>query len=216
MPAGTTHRVPLTRAQIVEAALAIVDTGGAESLTMRRLGQRLGVDPMAVYHHLPNKAAVLDGIVEHLWDGVRLAPPTPGESWQAVLFEVFTAFRVRLLQHPRAVAIIGTRPSVTPAMFRLVEAILQRLDAAGLTGSDAMQLIDCLSGFTVGKVLAETSDVTGGHIEHVGAALASLTPQTHPTLLRALAGGYQFLPDEEFNRGLRALIDGWRPAGAGG
>lgn len=215
MTAGTTHRVPLTREHIVEAALAIVDTDGAESLTMRRLGQRLGVDPMAVYHHLPNKAAVLDGIVEHLWDGVRLGPPTPGESWQTVLFEVFTAFRVRLLQHPRAVAIIGTRPSVTPAMFRLVEAILQRLDAAGLTGSDAMQLIDCLSGFTVGKVLAETSDVTGGHTEHVGAALASLTPQTHPTLLRALAGGYSFAPDEEFNRGLRALIDGWRPARTG-
>lgn len=210
MTAGTTHhRVPLTREHIVEAALAIVDADGAESLTMRKLGQRLGVDPMAVYHHLPNKAAVLDGIIEHLWDGVRLGPATPGESWQAVLFEVFTAFRVRLLQHPRAVAIIGTRPSVTPAMFRLVEAILQRLEVAGLTGSEAMQLIDCLSGFTIGKVLAETSDVSGGHAEHVGAALASLTPQTHPALLRALAGGYGFAPEEGFERGLRALIDGW-------
>ena len=216
MTAGTTHRVPLTREHIVEAALAIVDTDGAESLTMRKLGQRLGVDPMAVYHHLPNKAAVLDGIVDHLWDGVRLGSATPGETWQAVLVEVFTAFRIRLLQHPRAVAIIGTRPSVTPAMFRLVEAILQRLEAAGLSGSDAMQLIDCLSGFTIGKVLAETSDVTGGHAEHVSAALASLTPQTHPTLLRALAGGYGFAPEEEFHKGLRALIEGWPAARAGG
>lgn len=210
MTAKATHRVPLAREQIIERALAIVDSDGAESLTMRRLGQALGVDPMAVYHHLPNKAAVLDGIVELLWDGVRLPPTKPDERWQEVLAGVFTAFRARLLEHPRAVAILGARPSVTPALFRLVEAILQRLEAAGLTGNDAMQLIDCLSGFTIGKVLAETSDLTGGHAEHVGAALTSLTTQTHPTLLRALAEGYGFAPEEEFSRGLHALIDGWR------
>ncbi len=209
MTARAHQRVPLTREHIIEGALAIVDTDGAENLTMRRLGQRLGVDPMAVYHHLPNKAAVLDGIVQHLWDGVRLAPAEPGERWQDVLAGVFTAFRTRLLQHPRAVSIIGTRPSVSPAMLRLVEAILQRIETAGLDGRDAMQLIDCLSGLTIGKVLAETSDLAGGHSEHVRAALTSVTPQTHPTLLKALAAGYAFAPEEEFNRGLRALIDGW-------
>ena len=71
-------RVPLTRAHIVEGALAIIDTDGLEGLTMRRLGQWPGVDPMAVYHHLPNRGAVLDGIVQHLWDGVTLAPVRPG------------------------------------------------------------------------------------------------------------------------------------------
>ena len=82
MTAKATHRVPLAREQIIERALAIVDSDGAESLTMRRLGQALGVDPMAVYHHLPNKTAVLDGIVELLWDGVRLPPTKPDERWQ--------------------------------------------------------------------------------------------------------------------------------------
>lgn len=209
MTGHATPRVRLTREQIIEQALAIVDSDGTESLTMRRLGHALGVDPMAVYHHLPNKAAVLDGIVELLWDGVRLPPTTQGERWQEVLAGVFTAFRTRLLEHPRAVPILGTRPSVTPALFRMVEAVLQRLETAGLDGKDAMQLIDCLSGFTIGKVLTETSELTGGHTEHVGAALASLGPQTHPTLLRALAGGYGFAPEEEFARGLRALINGW-------
>jgi len=202
-------RVPLTRAHIVVEALAIIDTDGPEGLTMRRLGQGLGVDPMAVYYHLPNRAAVLDGIVQHLWDGVTLPPVRPGEGWHEVLEGVFVAFRLRLLEHPRAVAVIGTRPSVSPAMLRLVEAILQRLEVAGLSGTEAMQLVDCLSGYTIGKVLAETSDLAGGHAEHVGAALASLTPQTHPALLAALSGGYSFAPEEQFQRGLRALINGW-------
>ena len=206
------RRDPLSRARIIAAALAIVDADGAEQLTMRRLGQRLGVDPMAVYHHLPDKAAVLDGIVEHLWEGVYLPTAVPGEDWREVMVGVFTAFRGRLLQHPRAVPIIGTRPSITPALLNLIEACLRRLEAAGLSGSDAMQLIDCLSAFTIGKVLAEASGGADGHPETVAAPLRSLTPQTHPTLLRALAAGYEFAPDEEFDRGLNALVAGWRPA----
>ncbi|MGC3954354.1 MAG: TetR/AcrR family transcriptional regulator C-terminal domain-containing protein [Propionicimonas sp.] len=210
MSAAGSARHPVTRERIIEVALAIVDEDGAEGLTMRRLGQRLGVDPMTVYHHLPNKAAVLDGIVEHLWDGVELPPPAPGEGWQEVMVGVFTAFRARLLQHPRAAAIIGTRPSTTPALFRLIEVCLRRLEDAGLSGSDAMQLIDCLSAFTIGKVLAETSEVAGGHSESISVALGSLTPDSHPTLLGALAAGYRFAPEEEFGRGLRALVGGWR------
>lgn len=205
---ASSPRHPLTRERIIAAALAIVDAEGSEHLTMRRLGQSLGVDPMTVYHHLPNKAAVLDGIVEQLWDGVELPPAVPGERWQEVMVGVFSAFRARLLQHPKAVPIIGTRPSVTPALFRLIEECLQRLETAGLSGGDAMQLIDCLSAFTIGKVLAEAGD----HPESIAAALASLTPHTHPTLLRALADGYDFAPEAEYDRGLRALIDGWRPA----
>ncbi|GAB3995459.1 hypothetical protein GCM10029992_12750 [Glycomyces albus] len=70
----TEARPPLTRKRIIEAAVAIVDESGVERLTMRTLGERLGVDPMAVYHHLPNKAAVLDGVVEHMWAGSNCPP----------------------------------------------------------------------------------------------------------------------------------------------
>lgn len=210
MPAVAPDRAPLTRDRIIEAALAVVGEEGADRLTMRRLGQRLGVDPMAIYHHLPNKNAVLDGIVEHLWHGVAISAPTQGERWQDVLEQVFIAFRERLQEHPRAVAIIGTRPSVTPAMLALVDRTLQRLIAAGLAGKEAMQLVDCLSGYTIGKVLAEVSGLADGAADRVGAALATVTPQTHPGLVAAMADGYDLAPEEEFRRGLRALIAGWR------
>lgn len=202
-------RAPLTRDGVIEAALAIVGAEGAERLTMRRLGRQLGVDPMAVYHHLPNKTAVLDGIVEHLWHGVAMPAEVEGERWQDVVEALFTAFRKRLQEHPRAVAIISTRPSVTPAMLLLVDRTLRRLTTAGLGGKDAMQLVDCLSGYTIGKVLAEVSGLGEGAAERVGAALATVTPETHPGLVAAMSDGYDLAPDQEFQRGLRALIGGW-------
>lgn len=205
----TEGRPPLTRERIVGSALSIVDESGVERLTMRRLGERLGVDPMAVYHHVPNKAAVLDGIVEQLWCGVELPPPADGDSWQIVIGEVFRAFRRRLLAHPRAASVVGTRPAVTPAMLALVDGVLARLRGAGFAGQDAMVLIDCLAGYTIGKVLAETSAALGDETGPVAAALATVTPQTHPHLVREIADGYTLAPDEQFERGLTALIGGW-------
>lgn len=164
---------------------------------------------MAVYHHIPNKAALFDAIVEHIWAGVELPARTSGERWQDVLHEAFSALRGRLHQHPRAVVLVGTRPSVTPASLRLIDATLGRLSAAGLPGRDAMQLIDCLSGYTIGKVLAETGEALGGQSDVVGRALAGITPQTHPHFA-AVMPEYGFAPDEEFDAGLRALIAGWQ------
>lgn len=209
------ERAPLSRERIVAVALGCIDADGVDALSMRRLGQRLGVDPMAVYHHVPNKAALFDAIVEHLWSGVRLPAQRPDESWQEVLEEVFAAFRLRLLEHPRAVVLVGTRPSVTPTMLRLVNDTLGRLASAGLSGPDAMQLIDCLSGYTVGKVLAEISEPLGGVSTTVAAALSAVTPDTHPHLVATMAAGYDFAPGEEFDRGLRALIAGWACGGWG-
>ncbi len=204
-----TAREPLTRDLIISTALALIDADGPDKLSMRRLGQTLGVDPMAVYYYLPNKAALYDGIVEHLWGAVTLPPSVTGETWQGLLTALFTEFRAVLLKHPRAVVIVGTRPSVTAPLLRLIDVTLGRLGAAGLSGPDAMQLIDCLSGYTIGKVMAEVGESLGGLADTVATAMAEVTPQTHPNLVAVMASGYVLAPDEEFDRGLRALITGW-------
>jgi len=201
-------REELSRERIIAAALAIVDADGVDGLSMRRLGQSLGVDPMAVYYHVPNKGALYEGIVEHLWGSVRLPASTPGERWTDLLERIFADFRARLLEHPRAVSLVGTRPAVSAAMLRLVDDALGRLEGAGLPGRDAMELIDCLSGYVVGKVLAETASLRGA--DEVSASLAGVTAESHPWLAAAMAAGYGFSPNEEFVRGLRALIAGWR------
>jgi AcrR family transcriptional regulator len=67
---GETHRRALSRELLLRTALSIVDEEGLESLTLRALGRRLGVSQTAVYRHIPDKAALLDGIAEQIWRDV--------------------------------------------------------------------------------------------------------------------------------------------------
>ncbi len=203
------RRQPLNRDVIIEAALAIADADGLDKLSMRRLGQRLGVDPMAVYHYVPGKAALLDGIVERIWRAAVLPPPAGEETWQDVLHATFTGLRERLLDHPQAVVLLGTRPSATAGMMRLIEDTLARLAAAGLTGPGAMQLIDSLTGLTVGMVLLEAGGPQGSARETVGPSLAERDLAAYPNLGQVLADGYGHDPAAAFDRALRAVISGW-------
>ena len=202
-------REPLTRERIVAAALELIDAEGADGLSMRRLGQRLGVDPMAIYYHVPNKAALHDGVVEHLWAGLTLPEAAAPGQWRALLHRVFSDFRARLLEHPRAAVLIGTRPATSAAMLRLIDEVLGLVEAAGLPAGDAMQLIDCLSGYTIGKVLAETAESVAASGE-VAQTLGGLTADSHPHVIGALMAGYGADPDAQFDRGLTALLEGWR------
>lgn len=165
---------------------------------------------MAVYHHLPNKAALLDGIVEVLWGGVELPDPEPDECWRSVVVAIFTSLRECLLAHPHAVAVVGSRPLVTPASLSLVDRALGRLAAAGLPGAQAMPLLDCLSAFTVGKVLAEVAEPFRAPDGTAASALPDISAGGLPNIAATLAGGYAYAPSEQFHSGLDAMISGWQ------
>src|SRR6185295_15767085 len=76
-------RVPLTRELVLQTALRLADQGGLESLSMRKLGQELGVEAMAVYYHFANKDEVLDGIVDLVWGEIDL--PVAGADWKTAM-----------------------------------------------------------------------------------------------------------------------------------
>src|ERR1700733_15362696 len=74
-------RPPITsRAEVLEAARRIVDEQGLERLTMRRLGAELGVDPMTIYHHVPDKAALFDGLIERVLAEIQI--PDATSDWK--------------------------------------------------------------------------------------------------------------------------------------
>jgi AcrR family transcriptional regulator len=202
-------RPALTRDYILRTALALIDRNGVEALTMRRLGAEMGVDPMAVYRYVSNKAAVLDGVVELLWSGVELPALGPDALWTEQAAAAMRSFRSALRAHPRAVPIAATHPAVTPAMLGLVERALGWLVDAGLGSTDALYLIDCLATFTMGHVLAEVGEPVGGEGAPPEAVYAGMDPQAYPRLVAAYADGYGYRPDEEFEAGLAALIAGW-------
>lgn len=201
----------LTRHQFVDAAFALVDADGAEAFTMRKLGTALGVDPMAVYHHLPNKAAVFDALVDEVW--ARVDPPAspPGTPWPEQVMALADQLRSTLLAHPRLVPVIATRPIATPRLLALTDAHLGRLAEAGLPEASAMALLDCVIAFVVGKVQGEVRNPGSDGDTTPDAVVAGISPDALPHVATALATGYDWDPEGQFRRGLSALVAGWTP-----
>src|SRR5579863_550589 len=98
----------ITRAVVLAAALDIVDRDGAEALSMRRLAHALGRDPMILYRHAANKAAVLDGVAETVLAQLNVNSADP--DWQAQLRAIARNYRELALTHPRVVPLLVTRP----------------------------------------------------------------------------------------------------------
>lgn len=202
-------RPALSRDYIVRTALDLIDREGIDGFSMRKLGAALQADPMAIYHYLPNKGALFDGVVELLWTQVPLGELAPGESWAEHIASFMQRFRAVLRAHPRAVPIVGTRPAVTPTMLELLDRAFGQLIGAGLSTIDAIDLVNCLAAYTTGHVLAEVGEAVGGDEIEPDNLYYSLDPEAYPNLVAAFSGGYEYDPDGQFEHGLQAMIRGW-------
>lgn len=202
---------PLSRDRIVRAALALVDAQGVSALSMRRLAAALGVDPMAIYYYLPNKAALQDAIVE----AVHVEIEGPPDFVTLPLYDlVMTAgrlLRAALLAHPNAVPLITVRPLATPLGMEPAEAMLAGLVRGGLTPAEGVTTIDVFGTFVTGSVLRQVQMPAGpehdGHVRFRN--MHGLLDETEfPTLSRALSEGGLMDFDAEFEFGLSALARG--------
>jgi len=161
------RRAGLTRDQILTAALAIIDQGGVESLSMRRLGQALNRNPMAIYRHAADKDALLDGVVEHV-AAELVTPREPDsngdENWEAVLHRTAHTFRRVALAHPHVVPLLLTRPLSGPlalrplGTLRLLEELIELFSAAGFDQPGALHAARLFTGFLYGHVLHELQE----------------------------------------------------------
>ncbi|MFB8282855.1 TetR/AcrR family transcriptional regulator C-terminal domain-containing protein [Nocardia colli] len=154
---------PVTRAAVLDAALEIVDSDGVDGLSMRRLADAVGRDPMVIYRHVPNKAAVLDGVAEIVF--AQLSVDATDADWQHQLRAVARDFRGLALAHPKVVPLLVTRPLATPlgmrptSVVRPLEDLLALLTRAGFAGADALHIYRALFGFLYGHVLNELQEI---------------------------------------------------------
>ncbi|MGI5125816.1 TetR/AcrR family transcriptional regulator C-terminal domain-containing protein [Pseudonocardia sp. CA-107938] len=148
------ERVGLTRARVIDAALAIVDRDGLAALSMRRLGTELGVEAMTVYHHVPGKEAVLDGLVERVLAG---AGEIEGDEWSGALRTYAVSLRAALLAHPGVLPLALSRPATTPEALALVERGLHLLTTSGFEIGRALDLLNALTVLVVGHTIAEAA-----------------------------------------------------------
>jgi AcrR family transcriptional regulator len=146
----TKARRPLTKERVLRAAVRLADEGGIESLSMRKLGQELGVEAMSLYNHVANKDEVLDGIVEMVVNEID-SPPEDAD-WKTMLRQSAISTHEALMRHPWA-ARLWWRESESPGQLRKAELTLRTLREAGfsedLTYHGYHVLVAHVLGFTL-------------------------------------------------------------------
>ena len=189
--ARTEKREALTMERAITTALAIVDRDGLEKLSMRKLGAELGVDPMAVYHYIPNKAALLDGLIEAVMNELGIACERDhAEDVTEWFVCAFHNFWEVLRAHPNMLTVMATRPITGDAGLRSAERVLYELHGIGLPSQDAMAALMSLTTMTIAIALAE----------------AGRSPQNmDPSLRTKIENCYLALPPAEFPLFLEGL-----------
>ncbi|MEV6928338.1 TetR/AcrR family transcriptional regulator C-terminal domain-containing protein [Dactylosporangium sp. NPDC051485] len=205
----------LSRERVLDAALEYLDTYGLPALSMRKLGAHLGVEAMSLYRHVPNKAALLDGLVDRVMEiaFADLEEPLAGRagSWVPWMRQFAHALRAALLAHPGVLPLAATRPVNSPQALRMSERRLAAMRAAGLALGRAMDVVTVLATFTIGHTLAEVGR-TPGHDDSepdVDQPAGDLDPAEFPNLTEVIAtrAGLDF--DSRFGQAVDILLDGY-------
>lgn len=200
------RRVPLSRERVVQEAIALVDAEGLDGLSMRALGRRLDVQAMTLYHHVPNKAALLDAMVEEAMAPFSTVTPVSGD-WREEISRLLRQYRAIVLAHPNLFELLMTHNQPAGDQLDLGEAHYRRLLDAGLAPHDVIAASWAMSGYVIGFLLTEVRlDVKGRENEWIPEAM-SVDPARYPAtseVLKSFDGDW----DRHFEDGLRMVLDG--------
>ena len=142
------RRSPLSRERVLQAAVELADRGGLDALSMRKLGQELGVEAMALYRHVRDKDDLLDGIVEVIVGEIESSQP--GDDWRRALRDQVMAAREVMLRHPWARRVLEERGTAGPAMLGYIESVLVLLRGGGFSIDLAHHALHVLGSRIVG------------------------------------------------------------------
>jgi AcrR family transcriptional regulator len=211
-------RVPLSRERVLQTALRLVDQGGLESLSMRKLGQELGVEAMALYYHFANKEEILDGVVDRVFGEIDL--PAAGADWKTAMRRRAISLRDVLLRHRWAVGLMESRRNPGPANLLHHDAVIGSLRAAGFDMDMVAHAYSVLDGYIYGFALTKMNlpFETGEEVADVAQTMLEPFPLgEYPNLVafiteHAMQPGYDF--GNEFEYGLDLILDGLERMGA--
>lgn len=207
---STPIRAALTREAVLDAAVAIADAEGLGALTMRALGNRLGVQAMSLYHHVANKDAILDGIVDRVFS--EIAEPDRDVDWRTSLTRRAQVQRDVLNRHPWALGLVESRRSPGQTTLTHHNAVIGVLRSAGFSIHDAAHAYALLDSYVYGFVLQENSlPFTPEDSAEVAEELMTGIREVYPYLAEmtdevVLQPGYDF--GNEFDAGLSVIMDG--------
>lgn len=207
----TGRKQPLSAERVFATAIELADAEGVEALTMRALAKRLGVEAMSLYHHVADKEAILDGMVEAVFGEIALPD---GFGWKEAMRARCNLLRETLLRHPWAASLLDSRRSPGPATLRHLDWVLGSLRDGGFSVEMAAHGIALLDSYVYGFVIQEIAlPINDGEpTEEVAAEMAAAMPaDLFPNLMEmaqevAMQPGYAFA--REFPFGLELILDG--------
>ena len=233
-PDRPARRTPLSRDRVLHEAVALADQDGIDAVSMRRLAERLGVVPMALYKHVSDKEELLDGMVDTVLG--ELEPPDPAGDWKQGVRDRLLSARRAVLRHPWARRAIESRTRRTPTVLAHMDAVAGTFLAGGFSADLTHHVMHALGnriwGFSpemfdesrVGSEAPEAPDPA--EAEEAASAFA----ERFPSIVRiAVAAQERSAPDGasgcdeefEFEFALDLLLDGaerlhragWRSTG---
>ncbi|MEA2499381.1 MAG: hypothetical protein QOH26_1786 [Actinomycetota bacterium] len=205
-------RNPLSRERVLLAAIAFADDKGIESLSMRKLGQVLGVEAMSLYKHVANKEDMLDGMVDVVFSEMDLPPQ--GVHWKTAMRLRAVSAREVLSLHPWAIGLTDSRMKPGPANLRHHDSVIGCLRAAGFSIEMAIHAYSALDSYIYGFALQEQSlpFETRDEIGEVAESMLQQFPaDDYPYLAETIVehinkSGWEY--GDEFAFGLDLVLDG--------
>src|SRR5437764_8781093 len=210
--AATEPRTPLSRERVLRAAVALADESGIDSLTMRKLGEALGVEAMSLYNHVANKVDLLDGMVDLVFSEIDL--PAGGADWKTSMRQRAASIRQALVRHPWAIGLMESRTSPGPATLRHHDAVIGSLRRGGFSIEMTAHAYAVLDSYIYGFALQEASlpfDTAEETADVAQMIFKQLPPDEYPhltelTVEHVLQPGYDY--GDEFEFGLDLILDG--------
>jgi AcrR family transcriptional regulator len=177
------QRAKLSRTRIIDEALALIDDAGLDRFSMRALAARLGVDPMSIYHHVPSKSLILDGVLDALIREADL-PGSGSLTWQEWVRTSAERFVGVASAHPEAFLIFGERDVSSVDGLKPLEALADSLIRGGFEPKDAWEIVLLFSNYVtvVGLGIARTLQAARRGVERGVVERPSLSPDEFPRL----------------------------------
>ncbi len=205
-------RTPLSRDRVLRAAVDLADQSGIDALSMRKLGQALGIEAMSLYNHVANKDDLLDGMVDRVFDQIDVPPK--GMEWKAAMCQRAISARDVLARHPWAIGLMESRMRPGPATLRHHDAVIGCLREAGFSVAMAAHAYSLLDSYIYGFALQQahlpfrTPEETA---EMADAFLRQFPTEAYPhlaelTIEHVLQPGYDYA--DEYVFGLDLILDG--------
>lgn len=210
--AGSRRRTPLTRERVLQTAVRRADASGIESLSMRKLGQELGVEAMALYHHFANKEDLVNGMVDLVFGEIEL--PASAGNWRTAMRQRAIAVRDALLRHRWAIGLMESRRRPGIANLRHHDAVIGSLRAGGFDIAMAAHAYSLLDSYIYGFALTKMNlpfESSDDIAEVAQSMLEPFTPDEFPNMVEILTDhvmkpGYNH--GDEFEYGLDLILDG--------